>query len=128
MIFSISSPSVGVQIMNGIESVKSELALFAELRRRLGELYPELDDQTPPDTLEGATNLREAIAGLIRSALEDEALIKGLKTLLESMKERLARLEDRAGGKRTAAVESMKAAKIARLIEPDFTASLRMVT
>ena len=38
-----------------------ERSTFIELRRRLLELHPNLDDQTLNDTLEGATNLKEAL-------------------------------------------------------------------
>ena len=111
--------------MNELQIVKSETALFTELRRRLTELHPDLDDQTLADTLEGATNLREALAALVRSALEDDALAKGLKMLVDAMKERLCRFEARATTKRIAALDVMKAADIQKFIEPDFTASLR---
>jgi hypothetical protein len=111
--------------VNELQIVKSETRLFTELRRRLKELHPDLDDQTLADTLEGATNLREALAALVRSALEDEALMRGLKTLVDGMKERLCRLEARATTKRIAALDVMKAADITKFVEPDFTASLR---
>jgi hypothetical protein len=98
---------------------------FLELRRRLLELYPDLDDQTLNDTLEGATNFREAIAALIRSAIEDETLSKALKERIETMRGRLARLEARASNKRLTAVESMLSADMQKLTFADFTASLR---
>lgn len=106
--------------------VANELGRFSELRRRLLELYPDLDEQTLADTLEGATNLKEALAALLRSALEDEGLAKGLRTLLEAMKSRLFRLEGRAVSKRIVVLEAMQKADIRKFIEPDFTASLRM--
>ena len=102
-----------------------ERSRFIELRRRLLELYPDLDDQTLNDTLEGATNLREAMAALIRSAIEDETLAKALKERMEAMKGRLSRLEARASGKRVLVVENMQAADLQKLTEPDFTASVR---
>ena len=98
---------------------------FVELRRRLLELYPEIDDQTLADTLEGATNLREALAALIRSALEDECLAKALKERLDAMRQRLSRFEGRASMKRRLALEAMVDADLTKLMEPDFTASPR---
>ena len=98
---------------------------FAELRRRLLELHPDLDEQTLADTLEGATDFKEALAALIRSALEDECLAKALKDRLETMKARLSRIEARASSKRQLAVENMEAADLRKLQEPDFTASVR---
>jgi hypothetical protein len=98
---------------------------FVELRRRLLELHPDLDEETLSDTLEGATDFREALAALIRSALDDECLCAALKQRLDDMKVRLGRLQGRAGAKRQVASENMQAADIVRLQEADFTASLR---
>ncbi len=98
---------------------------FVELRRRLLELYPDLDDETLADTLEGATDFQEALAAVIRSALDDECLCAALKGRIDDMKSRLARLQARAGAKRQTACENMLAADIVRLQEADFTASLR---
>ena len=103
-----------------------ERTRFTELRRRLIELYPELDDQTLNDTLEGATNFKEALASLIRSALDDECLANALRDRMTDMRTRLSRHEARAASKRQAVVESMEAADIRKLTEPDFTASTRV--
>lgn len=40
---------------------------FSELRRRLIEADPEIDETTLLDTLEGATNLNEALGEVIRT-------------------------------------------------------------
>src|SRR3954447_7336378 len=88
---------------------------FVELRRRLLELHPDLDEQTLSDTLEGATDFREALAALVRSALDDECLCAALKARLEDMKARLARLQARSISKRQVAAENMLAADIDRL-------------
>src|SRR3954447_5126562 len=105
--------------------VSSELTRFGHLRGRLIELHPDIDEQTLADTLEGATNLREALARLLRSALEDEALGDGLRALIDAMKSRCARLESRSAAKRQTVLEAMEAAGIPKFVEPDFTASLR---
>ena len=65
------------------------------------------------------------LAEVIRSALEDEALVCGLSTRLSDMKARLERLETRAKRKRELALQAMSEAEIAKLMEADFTASLR---
>jgi hypothetical protein len=108
-----------------MNNLSLERTRFVELRRRLLELHPDLDDQTLADTLEGATDFREALAALIRSALEDECLAKALRDRLDQMKSRLSRLEARASSKRQVAVENMEAAELRKLQEPDFTASVR---
>jgi len=111
--------------MTGFNLVAAEFRHFSQLREQLLQDDPNLDDQTLADTLEGATNLREALSAFIRSALEDEALATGLRTLLEAMKSRVTRLARRAETKRNAALNIMRRAEMRKLTEPDFTASLR---
>ena len=106
--------------------LKFETRGFTELRRRLLELHPQIDEQTLADTLEGATNLREALEALVRSALEDECLAKALRERVETMRGRLARLEARALSKRQVVVEGMSVADMPKIVAPDFTASVRI--
>lgn len=108
-----------------VHHVTMEAQKFLELRRRLLEAFPDLDDQTLADTLEGATNLHEALAALIRSTQDDECLAKALKERIETLRLRLSRLEARSAHKRRIACDSMEAANIRKLLQPDFTASLR---
>ena len=103
-----------------------ERTRFTELRRRLLELYPDLDDQTLNDTLEGATNFKEALSALIRSALDDECLAAALRDRISDMRARLARIDAGAASKRQVVVENMEAADIRKLTEPDFTASTKI--
>ena len=72
-----------------------ELSRFQVLRARLLAEIPDLDPETLADTLEGITDLKEMLAELVRSALEDEALAAGLSTRLSDMKARLERFETR---------------------------------
>jgi hypothetical protein len=106
--------------------LKPEQFQFIELRRRLVEAYPDLDDQTLADTLEGATNFKEALIVVIRSALEDEMLADALKTRIDTMRERLTRFEARSANKRLAALEAMEAVGLRKVSEADFTASVRL--
>ena len=79
--------------MGEYQKVENEFNRFTELRRRLIEADPDIDETTLLDTLEGATNLHEALGEVIRSALDDEALANGLRIRLEAMRERLDRIE-----------------------------------
>src|SRR4051794_34931284 len=106
-------------------TIHHSLHLHTELRRRLLELEPDLDETTLLDTLEGMTDLNEAIAEVVRSALVDAAYVSGLKVRVEEMKERLARLEVRVENKRALALATMEEAGIARIVAPDFTVTLR---
>jgi hypothetical protein len=105
--------------------IDMEITRFGELRRRLVEADPHIDERTLADTLEGATSLKEAIGGIIRSALEDEHLAEALKARLEQMRERLARIEATAENKRQVALAAMEEADLEKILEPDFTVSLR---
>jgi hypothetical protein len=104
----------------------SELHAYKRLRRRLLDEYPDLDDETIRDTLEGITNLHELISELIRSALVDAALQVGLHIRLEEMRARLGRLTERGLKKRQLALEAMNEVGLKKLEQPDFTASARI--
>ena len=103
-----------------------QLHLYRTLQARLIARFPDTDDQTMHDTLEGITDLHETIAAIVRSALIDEALYAGLKLRLDEMKERLSRLGERIGRKRALALEAMAEVGITKLEQPDFTVSARM--
>ena len=103
-----------------------EFNRFTELRRRLIEADPEIDDTTLLDTLEGATSLHEAIGEVVRQALAEEAMADGLKSRVAQMKERLERIETASAKKREVALAVMEEAGIEKVTEPDFTVSLRV--
>jgi hypothetical protein len=105
--------------------LKSEVQLYQWLREKLLDRFPEADDETVRDTLEGITDLHEIIAAIIRSALIDEALHVGLRARLEDMKQRLSRLEERGAKKRQLALEAMSEVGLRKLEQSDFTASIR---
>ena len=102
-----------------------ETSKYQLLKQRLLEGYPAIDGETLVDTLEGITDLHEMIAAVIRSALVDEALQSGLRTRLEEMAQRLARLGERGANKRQLALETMCEVGLKKLEQPDFTASAR---
>ena len=102
-----------------------EASKYQLLRQRLLADYPNLDEETLADTLEGITDLHEMIAAVIRSALVDEALQAGLRFRVDDMRERLSRLEQRASKKRQLALEAMTEVGLTKLEQSDFTASAR---
>ena len=87
--------------------------------------FPDIETDVLTDTLEGLTDLREMLTEIIRSALDDEALVAGLSTRLSDMKARMERFEARARRKRELALKAMSGAEIPKLMVADFTASLR---
>ena len=106
-------------------ALKYQLHLYQKLLAQLIDYFPESDDETLRDTLEGITDLHEMIAAVIRSALVDEALHSGLRSRIDDMRERLSRLEVRASKKRELALHAMSEVGLAKLEQPDFTASTR---
>src|SRR5215475_10109497 len=106
--------------------LKLETVKHQALEQRLLDTWPDCDEETLRDTLEGITNLHEMIAAVIRSALADEALQVGLRTRLDEMRHRLSRLAERGLKKRQLALEAMNEAGLKKLEQPDFTASARL--
>ena len=86
---------------------------------------PQTDEQTLADAVEGLTNLHEIVQAVIRAALADEALARGLKCRISDMQGRLDRLEDRAFKRRRIAKDMMIDLDLKKLNAPDFTASIR---
>jgi hypothetical protein len=103
----------------------TEVPKYKVLKERILKAYPDLDEETLADTLEGITDLHEMIAAVIRSALVDEALSAGLRERFNDMKERLVRLEERGAKKRQLALDAMNEVGLGKLQQPDFTASMR---
>ena len=106
--------------------VPAEAAKIGHLPRQLLAEIPDLDEETLADTLEGITDLREMLAELIRSALDDEALAAGLSTRLSDMKARLERLRNPRQAQAPTGARGHGARPRSRSSsEADFTASLR---
>jgi hypothetical protein len=105
--------------------IAQELARHECLRGQVQRQFPDVDEETLNDTLAGMTDLPEMIAAILRSALQDLALAKGLRGRVVEMQERLARLEDGAQKKRQLITSVMERAEIRKLLEPDFTVTLR---
>ena len=105
--------------------LRGELRIYLSLRKRILAELPDIDQETLADTLEGITDLREMLAAIIRSALDNEALAAGLSTRLSDLKARIERFKTCAQRKRELALKAMSEAEIPKLLVADFTASLR---
>ncbi len=95
------------------------------LREKLETEFPDADEETLMDTLEGMTSLTDSLAELIRSSPEDQSLASALRGRMSDMQERCARFEERARKKRNLVCTVMEEAELKKLMEPDFTVSLR---
>ncbi len=108
-----------------VYSMFRELTNHRYLHEKLRTEFPDADDETIRDTLEGLTAVPEMLAAVVRSQLDDLALARGLKARIDEMHERLARFEQRARKQRELVRSVMERAEIYKIAEPDFTASLR---
>jgi len=105
--------------------LNSELHHHAYWRQRLLQEFPEANEDTLRDTLEGLTNLSEILASIVRSYLDDLTQAAALGIRIGDMEERLVRIEGRAEKKRLLVTTAMEQAGLKRLIEPDFTVAIR---
>jgi hypothetical protein len=105
--------------------IPHSLTVYRSIRDRIVALEGDIDEATLADTLEGCTDLNEAVAAVVRSALEDEALAEGLKGHIEALQERFRRLGERASRRRAVARDAMIEVDLRKITAPDFTASVR---
>jgi Siphovirus Gp157 len=110
--------------MTSMEVLRLEAAHYRLIADDLKAEYSSIDDETLRDTMEGISELPQMIEELVRSSLDDEALIAGLKLRLDAMGERLSRIKDRHDKKRALAAHAMGLAGIPKIEVPDFGVSL----
>ncbi len=106
-------------------AVLHELTHHRYLRERLEAAFPDTDEETLMDTLEGMTSLTDSLAELLRSSQEDQSLASALRGRMSDMQARCGRFEERARKKRDLVCTVMEEAELKKLTEQDFTVSLR---
>ena len=102
-----------------------ELTNHQYLRQQPEEKFPDIDEETLLDTLEGITDLHEMIAEVVRSRQDDLTFIAAVKARISDMQERLARFDQRATTKKEIITSVLERAGIKKITEADFTLSLR---
>ena len=102
-----------------------QLSHHQYLRQKLEEQFPDIDEETLLDTLEGITSLHEMIAEVVRSRQDDLAFIAAVRARISDMQDRLARLDRRAEKEKEIVASVLERAGIKKITEADFTLSLR---
>ncbi len=102
-----------------------ELTYHEHLREQIRNEFPDIDEETLADTVEGLTNLYEMLGAVVRSHLDDMAMVDALKSRMADMQDRLSRIGKRADKKRELVTSVMEQADLKKLAEADFTVSLR---
>ncbi len=106
-------------------NIAQEVTYYEYLRKRLEEEFPDADEETLVDTLEGLSNLPDMLAEVCRSMLDDQAMVSALRGRIGDMQERCGRIEARARKKRELVCSVMERADLKKVMEPDLTLSLR---
>ncbi len=107
-----------------VSPLSRELTHHQYLRSRLEEEFPDADEETLVDTLEGLSNLPDMLAEVCRSMLDDQAMVSALRGRVGDMQERCGRIEARARKKRELVCAVMERADLRKVMEPDLTVSL----
>lgn len=100
-------------------NLSGALAEHESLKVELRKAFVDINDETLRDTLEGLSNLPEALAAIVRTYLEDLTLAAALGMRIADMQERLTRFEARAEKKRALVTQVMERAELRKLQEPD---------
>jgi len=106
-------------------SIDRELTHHQYLRARLEEEFPDADEETLVDTLEGLSILPDMLAEVCRSMLDDQVMVSALRGRIGDMQERCGRIEARGRKKRELVCAVMERADLKKVMEPDLTVSLR---
>jgi hypothetical protein len=101
-------------------AVAARRALAARIRAE----YPDQTDQDLADTIDGLSDLDEAIAETLREADNAEILAKALGERIKLWQERKRRLEGRADKLKATALWAAEEAGIKTLRMDDFTATI----
>lgn len=108
------------------EILRDEAAHNRMLASQLLESFGDLDDDTLKDTLHGLSTFPDMIEEIVRSSLDDEVIVVGLKSRMSDMAARLERFQDRNQRKRNLACWAMGMGGLDRLNCPEFSVSYRM--
>ena len=96
------------------------------LLTQLREQFPDVDEQTIQDTVEGETDINLMLEAIVRSSLDDTCMVNAINDRITVMQERRARIGFRATQKRDLVQRVMERTGIKKLSPADMTVSLRI--
>lgn len=107
--------------MNSQHKIKREVEAAKVLKSHLAELLgDDLDSETIRDSVEGETELHEAIAEAAMQVFEDKLQAEALKAMITKLQERMNRYKHREEMTRTAILNAMAVAEISEKMEFPF--------
>ena len=74
-------------------TINRELSHHQYHRERLEAEFPNADEETLLDTLEGLTKLTDMLAEVLRSQLDDQVFVAALKARIGDMQARAGRMQ-----------------------------------
>lgn len=107
----------------------NEARRWQDLKQRLLASMPELanDPECLVDSLDGLTDLKEQLTGLLRSALLDEANAEAIDNYIKQLSDRKAHKTKQAKKKKAVALNFMADTGLQKIEAPDMTAFIRNV-
>ena len=105
--------------------LSAEVQHYVALRDALKAQFAEIDDETLEDTLEGLTDVHAIVGEVARSCISDDTMATTLRRRIDEMRERLARIEAGRERKRELALIALRQTGLTKLVESDFTVSVR---
>jgi hypothetical protein len=109
-----------------LNDIRNEGRKYALLKDQLIAMFGlDAEDRALIDTLEGESDFAELCAAALREAKAREAMARGLKELIETLKLRKDRIEHSVKRTRALVTEAMLDAGTRKIIAPDMTVSLR---
>lgn len=110
-----------------VNKVKEQLGGYEKIRAALVASQGDLDEQTLLDTLEGETDLHEALCAVGEVIQENNAQVAGIDTFVEDLTSRKNRLNKTSETLRNIITMAMDRAGIRSVQGPLFTLSTRVV-
>ena len=105
-----------------VVGVHNDEALRQALKLELGDL----DDETlPAGVVQDLADIRQIAVETARSSLADEVLAEALRRRIDEMRERLSRIESARERKRELTLTALRQIGIQKIVEADFTLSVR---